>query len=134
MAYTYKKKRMVISVGSNPGERYLLAMSTQGKVSTEQIVEFIKRSSSISEQDIQILLRALADVIDENMEIGRGVNFEGLGVFIPNLRTKGSETAEDVNADNILKVVVNFRPATEFRKEMDDAKVEETKKFDLKHV
>lgn len=80
------------------------------------------------------MLRALADVIDENMEIGRGVNFEGLGVFLPNLRTKGSETAEDVNADNILKVVVNFRPATEFRKEMDDAKVEETKKFDLKHV
>jgi hypothetical protein len=41
---------------------------------------------------------------------------------------------EKVGADNIEKVVVNFRPASSFRKEMDNAEVKESTKYKLKHV
>jgi predicted histone-like DNA-binding protein len=109
-------------------------MASEGKIDTEQLCKYIEKNSSISEQDIKILMRALAEVISENVEMGRGVNLEELGVFSPNLRTKGEREFEKVSADNIEKVVVNFRPASSFRKEMDNAPVKESTKYKLKHV
>ena len=133
MAYTYKKTKRTITIGADPGEKFLLAMAHEGKVSTEMLCEFIMRNSTIAEQDVRILMRSLAEVINENVEMGRGVNLQDLGVFSPNLKTKGVTSVDDVSADNIQQVVVNFRPAVRFREEMDNAPVRETSKFDLKH-
>lgn len=134
MAYRYKKNRRNITLGENPGEKFVLTMASEGKIDTEQLCKYIEKNSSISQQDIKILMCALAEVISENVEMGRGVNLEELGVFTPNLRTKGDVEFEKVSADNIEKVVVNFRPASSFRKEMDNAEVKESTKYKLKHV
>lgn len=133
MAYVYKKVKKNILFGKNPGEKFLLAMATEGKVDTEMLCEFIMRNSTISEQDVKILMRSLTEVISENIEMGRGVNLEELGVFSPNFKTKGEYDLEKVSVDNIQQVVVNFRPAAKFRKEMDNAPVKETSRFNLKH-
>ena len=68
------------------------------------------------------------------MSLGMGVNLKDLGVFTPNFRTKGSASAEEVGVENIEKVVINFRPSTKLREEIDNAPVKETRKFDLKHM
>lgn len=133
MSYKFRKTKKKITVGKNPGEKYVLAVASEGKIDTEMLCKYIGRNSSISEQDIKILMRALADVISENIEIGRGVNLEDLGVFSPNFRSKGSDTVEEVSVNNIEQVVINFRPATRFRKEMENAPVEEATKYNLKH-
>ena len=88
MAYVYKKVKKSILFGKNPGEKFLLAMATEGKVDTEMLCEFIMRNSTISEQDVKILMRSLTEVISENIEMGRGVNLEELGVFSPNFMKK----------------------------------------------
>lgn len=133
MAYKFKKTKKTITVGKNPGEKYVLAMASDGKVDTDMLCKYIERNSSISEQDIKILMRALADVISENIELGRGVNLEDLGTFLPNIHSTGSDTVEEVSANNIEKVVINFRPATRFRKEMENSSVKEATKYNLKH-
>ena len=133
MSYLYRKTKKKINVGSNKGERYVLAMAPQNKITSDEVCQYIGKNSSISEQDIKILMRALADVINENIEIGRGVNLKDLGVFSPNFKSSGSDTVEDVSAQNIEQVVVNFRPAAKFREEMDNAPVKETSIYKLKH-
>lgn len=133
MAYKFKKTKKKITVGKNPGEKYVLAMASDSVIDTEELCKYIERNSSISEQDIKILMRALADVISENIEIGRGVTLDELGTFLPNIRSVGSDTVEKVGANNIEKVVVNFRPAARFRKEMENSPVKETTKYKLKH-
>ena len=80
MAYRYKKNRRTITLGENPGEKFVLTMASEGKIDTEQLCKYIEKNSSISEQDIKILMRALAEVISENVEMGRGVNLEELGL------------------------------------------------------
>lgn len=40
MAYKFKKTKKTITVGKNPGEKYVLAMASDGKVDTEQHEEF----------------------------------------------------------------------------------------------
>ena len=134
MAFLYRKTKKKINVGSKKGERYVLAMAPQNKISSDEVCEYIEKNSSIAEQDIKILMRALADVINDNIEIGRGVNLKDLGVFSPNFKSSGSDTAEEVGAKNIEKVVVNFRPAAKFKAEMDNAPVKETTIYKLKHV
>lgn len=133
MAYKYKKTKRLVTMGTNPGEKHLAAIAQEGKIKTDGLTEFIEENSSISKEDITILFEALAVVIEENITIGRGVNFAKLGVFSPNFRTSGELSADEVTADNIKQVVVNFRPAVEFRNEIEAAKVSETNQFDLKH-
>ena len=133
MSYLYKKTKKKITLGSKQGERYVLAMAPQNKVTSDEVCQYIEKNSSIAEQDIKILMRALADVINENIEIGRGVNLKDLGVFLPNFKSSGSDTVEEVTAQNIEQVVVNFRPSSKFKQEMDNASVKETSMYKLKH-
>lgn len=133
MAFVYKKKKTTINVGRNPGEKFILATANQGKITDAELKEFIQRNSTLSEQDVNLLYRSLAEVIEENMSLGMGVNLEEFGVFSPNFKTKGEYDLEKVSADNIQQVVVNFRPVAKFRKEMDNAPVKETSRFNLKH-
>ncbi len=134
MAYKYKKVKRTITLGANPGEKYLAAMAVEGKLKNEDLIEYIEQNSSISKADITILFEALATVIEENLNAGRGVNFASLGTFSPNLKTSGEATADEVTADNIEKVTVNFRPSSELKKAMEDAPVKETTRFKLTHV
>ncbi len=134
MAYKYKKIRKKISVGKTPGEKYLAAISVEGRVKNEELIRYIEENSSISEADITILFEALATLINENISSGRGVNLSGLGVFSPNIRTKGNENVDEVSAKDITKVVVNFRPCTKFREAMKNAPVSETNIFNIQHV
>lgn len=134
MAYMYKKVKRTITLGANPGEKYLAAMAVEGKANTKQVCKQIVSNSTVSAADAELLFRALGEIVSENVEMGRGVNLEGLGVFSPNLKTKGEATAEEVTADNIEKVTVNFRPSSELKKAMEDAPVKETTRFKLTHV
>ncbi len=134
MAYNYDKKKRTIIVGSNPGEKYVATMALEGKKFAEDLVKHIERNSSTAREDIKILLRDLAVVLEETITSGQGVNLEGLGTFLPNFRTKSAATADDVTVGNIRKVTVNFRPCVEFREEMREAEVKESAQNKVKHV
>ena len=113
---------------------FVIATANQGRVTDAELKAFIQSNSTLSEQDVNLLYHSLAEVIEENLSLGMGVNLKDLGVFTPNFRTKGSASAEEVGVENIEKVVINFRPSTKLREEIDNAPVKETRKFDLKHM
>lgn len=134
MAYKFKKIKKTITLGANPGKKYVAAIAYENTVSKKEVADFIEKDSTIAPADIEILFGALSDAIGENVAIGRGVNMKSLGVFSPNFKSKGEANMDDVSVSNITKVTVNFRPATEFRQDMNKAKVEESTKYKLKHV
>lgn len=133
MAYRFKKVKKTITLGANPGRKYVAAMAVDGRVTTDQLFEFVERDTSIDHADIEIMFGALSDAVEENVEMGRGVNVKTLGVFSPNFRAKGEVDKDSVSASNVEKIVVNFRPAREFQQQMKETPVEETTKFNLKH-
>ncbi len=133
MAYRYKKTRKKISFGANPGVRYVAAMAVDGRVKTDQLFEFVERDTSIDHADIEMMFGALSDAIEENVEMGRGVNIKTLGTFSPNLRVTGEADKDNVSINNVKKIVVNFRPAKEFQQQMKETPAEKTTKFNLKH-
>lgn len=133
MSYKFKKTKRRIAVGKNPGEKYVATIAIEGKVNKKQIMEFIEHDSSIAAPDIEILIGALSTAVSENSELSRAINLKELGVFSPNLRTTGEDVKANVSATNIDDVVVNFRPASEFRRDMDQAPVSETTRYKIKH-
>lgn len=134
MAYRFKKAKKNVAVGKDPGEYYVVQIANEGTVTKEQVLEFIAKDGTTSASDMEIMFGAFVDAITENVNMGRGVKLGSLGTILPDLKTRTSATAEEVTADNIQKVVVNLRVNPDFRREMNDTKVKEATKYELKHV
>ncbi len=113
--------------------KYYLTLARRQRLDFEKKCQLISERTTLNAYEVEFVLSVLQDVAIENLQLGRGVNLEELGVFSPNFKTKGEYDLEKVSADNIQQVVVNFRPVTKFRKEMDNAPVKETSRFNLKH-
>ena len=113
--------------------KYYLTLARRQRLDFEKMCQLISERTTLNAYEVEFVLSVLQDVAIENLQLGRGVNLEELGVFSPNFKTKGEYDLEKVSADNIQQVVVNFRPAAKFRKEMDNAPVKETSRFNLKH-
>lgn len=112
---------------------YYLRLARRQRLDFEKMCQLISERTTLNAYEVEFVLSVLQDVAIENLQLGRGVNLEELGVFSPNFKTKGEYDLEKVSADNIQQVVVNFRPAAKFRKEMDNAPVKKTSRFNLKH-
>ena len=110
-----------ISVGTNPGEKYIAVISRNGIMSEEQLIERIAGASSLAENDILSALRALQNVITEETMNGRTVVLNQLGIFTPYLRAKAMDTAEEVDASTIRGIKVNFRPNVRFKNKLKTA-------------
>jgi predicted histone-like DNA-binding protein len=134
MSYRYKKIKKTVTVGKNPGDYYVVQVANEGTVTKEQVLEFIAKDGTTSASDMEIMFGAFVDAITENVNMGRGVKLGSIGTILPDLKTRTSATAEEVTADNIQKVVVNLRVNPDFRREMNDTKVKEATKYELKHV
>ena len=113
--------------------KYYLTLARRQRLDFEKMCQLISERTTLNAYEVEFVLSVLQDVAIENLQLGRGVNLEELGVFSPNFKTKGEYDLEKVSADNIQQVVVNFRPAAKFRKGMDNAPVKETSRFNLKH-
>ncbi len=119
MNWTSIKKK--ISVGTNPGEKFVAVISRNGIMSEEQLIERIAGASSLAENDILSALRALQMVITEETMNGTTVQLTQLGNFTPYLKAKAMATAEEVDASTIKGIKVNFKPNVRFKNKLKAA-------------
>lgn len=93
------------------GQKKFYAQIINGKEATiDEIVKNIERFSALSEADINGVIIALENVIQDLLSQGRIVRLQKLGSLYPTLSSKGEETPEEVSAHSIRKVGVNYRP------------------------
>jgi DNA-binding protein HU-beta len=78
-------------------------MRTKEKVTTPWLVAEVARRMGCYKKDARELLQHFADVIEENVQAGRKVQFTGLGVFYPAVSERGPGAGKNVR--------VKFRPA-----------------------
>lgn len=63
-------------------------------VQTPELVEYVARSSSLSEGQLMLALTELRDAVVFFNQQGRGVRLEGLGTYLPSLRLDGTLDVE----------------------------------------
>jgi len=110
-----------ISVGANPGEKFIAVISRNGVMTEEDLIQRIASASSLAENDILSAIRALQMVITEETMNGTTVQLNQLGNFTPYLSAKAMDTAEEVDASTIRGIKVNFRPNVRFKNKLKAA-------------
>jgi predicted histone-like DNA-binding protein len=104
------------------GEKKYYAHIVYGKeVTMDELVKKIERFSALSEADIRGVIVATENVIQDELAMGRIIRLEKLGSFYPSISSNGELTEEEVTANSIKKVNVNYRPGARILNTMQQA-------------
>ncbi|MGI6231642.1 MAG: HU family DNA-binding protein [Prevotella sp.] len=81
-----------------------------GAVTTNQLAEQISHSTTVTYADTVAVLAELAVVMKNHLQESRRVILDGIGSFKVSISSIGSQTKKDVNANNIKRYRIIFRP------------------------
>ena len=123
MSINYVKVKRNLTVGSNPGERFLARIFRTGNdVTLEQLAENISEASTLSSADILAALKALESQIAKSVLNGQTVRLGYLGSFVPSIEAKAVNTVDEVTADSIMRARCRFVPSPIFKNKLKNCK------------
>lgn len=114
----YNVVKRAISVGLNPGDKYICVINRNGVMSQEQLADRIAEMSSLAYNDVLSALAALQMVIADATMNGITVQLDQLGNFTPFLNSKAVDSEADANVESIKRLRVNFYPNVRFKKKL----------------
>lgn len=94
---------------------YPVLVTVNDPVETQELAERVARESSMSPGDVHNVIRTMVPIMSDLMGDGRPVHLEGFGWFRYTCQAtgKGVDTEEEVNAQQITGVRVQFTPERE---------------------
>ena len=117
----YNIVQRAISVGLNPGNKYICVINRNGVMGQEQLADRIAEMSSLAYNDVLSALAALQMVIADATMNGITVRLDQLGNFTPFLNSKAVETENEANVESIKRLRVNFYPNVRFKNKLKSA-------------
>ena len=124
MAIEYVKVKRLISVGRNPGEKFLARLFRGQDVLIDQIASDIAESTTVSYPDVLACLKAMEIHVSKYVLSGQAVKFGLLGSFIPAISAKAVDSADAVTAETIRHTRCRFYPSADFMKSLAKSKYE----------
>lgn len=117
MAIRYIVTKKKITVGDNPGERYLAKFVKDGVISNKELSEMIAHNTTVERGEVEQVLTELSRVMGFFMKQGDQVKTD-LGVFRPTIKAKAMDTVEKADAKSVESIKVHFLPSTELEEKM----------------
>ena len=96
-------------------EKYYPSVKSSGRITLRQLSKQIAEISTVSSVDTMAVLEALLTLIPREISNGNIVNLGDFGTFRLRIQSKGSDTPEEVTANNIKRVLPLFSPGKEFK-------------------
>lgn len=122
MAIKYDvQERAEPGVKGGGNRKYYATIVNDGEVTIDDLVKDIEKFSALSEPDIRGVIIALENVVQDSLANSKIVRLEKLGTLYPSLSSEGRDKEEEVDANCIKKVGVNYRPGTRILKAMQNA-------------
>ena len=112
MSIQYVIVKRDISVGNNPGEKYLAQIVREQPVDLDLIAEQIAGASTMSKADVMGVLQQLQVEMSYHLTRGASVRLGLLGTFTPYLRSKSQLEVDSVKASTFKGLHITFRPST----------------------
>ncbi len=104
------------------GEKKYYAQIVNGKeVTVDDMAKSIEKFSSLSEADILGVIRALENIIQEELSEGKIIRLDKLGNLYPKISSNGEESAKKVTSKSIKNIGVNYRPGKRIISSMKEA-------------
>lgn len=95
-----------------------------GEFTTNQLIDYIVTTSTVSKPDVHAVLFALEDAITKELGRSHIVRLGNLGSFNISINSVASDTAEEVTKSNVSRINLRFRPSKEIKKIIDSFEVE----------
>ncbi|QHI35338.1 hypothetical protein IMCC3317_06840 [Kordia antarctica] len=93
---------------------YAIAINS-GTVDIDRLAELVGDGSTVRQNDIYAVIIGLVNTIQGELKEGRSVSLGKLGIFSISVSSEGSDTPEEVNANNIKSAKVRYRPGKELK-------------------
>lgn len=126
MAVSFVKVKRNVTLGSNPGEKFVVRLYRGTDVQLEQIAEDIANQTTISFADTIAVLKSLEVNISKYVVSGQAVKLGYLGSFIPQISAKAMETAEEADVSSIHRFSCRFLPSVEFKRTLKKVKFKQS--------
>lgn len=93
-------------------KKFYAQSSVNGSVSLDTLARRIAKASMATRGDVHGVLASLVDEIIESLEEGNSVKLGDLGTMRVSVSSTGSETKEDVSANNVKQTRIVYTPST----------------------
>lgn len=87
-------------------------------ISSKELVEAMARNTGIPVAKVAMATDAIVKQLKNFLLNGHSVNIVGLGTFSPRIKSRPSNTKDEVSADNVKALLLKFRPQTDIREDM----------------
>lgn len=110
MAIDVKKEKRTLNHREDKKEVFVVTADRNGVIDTEKMAKEIAVDTGARPAQVKMILETLTDRMVAWLEEGHGVRFGKLGSFLPSIRSKSADNAEDAE---VTKVRVVFYPNRE---------------------
>lgn len=100
-------------------------------ISSKELVEAMARNTGIPVAKVGMATDAIVKQLKNFLLNGHSVNIIGLGTFSPRIKSRPSETKDQVTAENVKALLLKFRPQTDIREDMKNTVGYEVIKSDV---
>ncbi|MBQ4622759.1 MAG: HU family DNA-binding protein [Bacteroidaceae bacterium] len=123
MALIYEVRKTTLNFKKEKPTVYKVAAVRQQTVGFDALVKEVASSCGVHRTQSKAVVEALIDRLIHYMDLGLPVNVGELGSFKPTIRTKVKETADEVNAGNVVRRVVRFYPGKRLKDMLEDLSI-----------
>ena len=110
MALDVKKGKRTLNYREDKKEVFVVTADRNGVIDTDKMAREIAVDTGARPAQVKMILETLTDRMVAWLEEGHGVRFGKLGSFLPSVRSKSADSADDAE---VTKVRVVFYPNRE---------------------
>lgn len=104
------EKRTLNFLKDDKKEVYVAKADRNGVIDTDKMAKVIAKDTGARPAQVKMILTSLQDNMMEWLEEGHGVRFGGLGSFLPSVKSKSADSADDAE---VKRVKITFLPSRE---------------------
>ena len=105
-------------------KKFYPSIVCSGRVKLRQLAQEIARVSTVSSADTMAVIEALLIIIPNELANGNIVELGDFGSFWLQSKAEGSDTPDDVDGDQITRILPRFIPGKEFKQVLDTVEYE----------
>jgi predicted histone-like DNA-binding protein len=113
-----------ITVGEDPGTKYVARILHSGTIYANEMVKSISRHCQVSQPVVLAVIKALELEIAEYINDGFTVELPALGKFMPIINSESKDTPEEVDHRAIKRLKIKFYPSVDLNQALKNASPE----------